>query len=98
MVTRTGASDAGTGAAVPRMPACSPQLFVCAECMYAQLFAMQPRALCTRRGSPFEGLVLFAGQPACTRIVPRKSLEPVLAWCSTDVRHRHQGPGQAPSG
>ena len=68
-----------TGATERRLPAKASLLFVCAECTYAQRFAVQPRALCTRRGGALEGTVLFAGQPACAQFAPRKSVEPVLA-------------------
>jgi hypothetical protein len=71
-----------SGAMEKRLPAKASRLFVCAECRYAQRFAVQPRALCTRRGAPLEGVVLFAGQPACAQIAPRKSVEPVLACCA----------------
>jgi hypothetical protein len=57
----------------------SSQLFVCAECRHAQLFAVQPRALCTREGSPLAGRVLFAGQPACPLLVPRRGVAPSIA-------------------
>lgn len=65
-------------------------LFVCAECRDAQLFAVQPRALCMRRGARDEGKVVFAGQPACAEMVSRLGGEVELAWCSP-------GPKRAPS-
>jgi hypothetical protein len=49
----------------------SSHLFVCAECAHAQLFAVQPRALCTCEVSPMGGKVLFAGQPACVTLARR---------------------------
>lgn len=57
-------------------------LFVCAECRYAQLFALQPRLLCTLPGAPLQDVVLFAGQPACPSMTPRRDAEPVMACCS----------------
>ena len=81
MSTR-GTPKKRTGATERRLPARASRLFVCAECRYAQLFAVQPRTLCTRRGAPLQGVVLFAGQPACAQFVPRKSVEPVLARCA----------------
>jgi hypothetical protein len=81
-VTTRSTPKARTGPTERRVPAKASRLFVCAECRYAQRFAVQPRALCTRRGAPLEGVVLFAGQPACAQFVPRKSAEPVLAWCA----------------
>ena len=38
---------------------------VCAECKFAQMFAVQPRALCKHPAGPMRGQVLFAGGPAC---------------------------------
>jgi len=57
-------------------------LFVCAECHYAQLFAVQPRAVCTCRGAALEGCLVFSGQPACDRVRPRRGDDRTLAWCS----------------
>lgn len=71
------------GALVPREPLTAPTpLFICAECRYAQLFAVQPRALCTREGSVFRDKVVFAGQPACAQVVLRTSADPAAARCS----------------
>lgn len=55
---------------------------VCAECRYAQLFAVQPRAVCTRRGAALEGCVVFSGQPACDDVEPMHRDARTLAWCS----------------
>jgi hypothetical protein len=77
------------GARAVRLPTTSSRLFVCAECKYAQLFAVQPRAVCTLPGAPLEGVALFAGQPACDRLLPRVSADTVLSRCSP-------GLGQAP--
>lgn len=60
--------------------------FICAECRYAQLFAVQPRALCTCASSDLDGRVLFAGQPACSHLIPRKSSGPLMAWCSPGTK------------
>jgi hypothetical protein len=57
-------------------------LLLCAECHYAQLFAVQPRLLCTLHGAPTEGQVLFAGQPGCVHMVPRADSDVELAWCA----------------
>jgi hypothetical protein len=75
-------------------------LFVCAECRYAQLFAVEPRALCTRKGGLEEGHVLFAGQPACAAMAPRSGDEVGLSWFSpghkvTPSRIPHAGPHAA---
>ena len=74
------------------------RLFVCAECRHAQLFAVQPRALCTLLGTPLEGQVLFAGQPGCARMAPRRGADLMLAWTSpgakvTTSRFRRRIPG-----
>jgi hypothetical protein len=68
------------GAALPLVR--GTRLFVCAECRYAQLFVVQPRALCTRRGGMEEGHVVFAGQPACAAVAPRSGDEVGLSWFS----------------
>ena len=57
----------------------SRSLRVCAECKYAQLFAVRPRAVCTREGSAAAGKTLFAGQPACPDMSPRDDAELVLS-------------------
>ena len=49
--------------------------FVCAECKYAQLFAVQPRVLCRHAGAVHSGHVLFAGQPACADFVPLRGMD-----------------------
>lgn len=64
--------------------------FVCAECRYAQLFAVQPRALCTCRSSKAAGKVLFAGRPACSDFAPRKDTECLMAWCSPGPKRASQ--------
>jgi hypothetical protein len=68
--------------AVPSGQAAATRRFVCAECRHAQLFAVQPRALCTCASSELAGSVLFAGQPACSSLAPRESAGPIMAWCS----------------
>jgi hypothetical protein len=55
---------------------------VCAECRHAQLFAVQPRAVCTRSGAALEGRLVFSGQPACEDLQPRRGDDRTLAWCS----------------
>jgi len=53
-------------AATPKVAARSSHLAVCLECMYAELFAEQPRArcICAERASAEQ--VVFAGRPANT--------------------------------
>ena len=84
-MARNARRPTGSLGVAGRTPTKPSRLFVCAECRYAQLFAVQPRAVCTRPGAPLEGAVLFAGQPACAQLAPRKSAEPVLSWCSPDL-------------
>jgi hypothetical protein len=64
----------------------STRFFVCAECRHAQLFAVQPRAVCTRGGAPFEGQVLFAGQPGCASVAPRHGADIMLAWTAPGAK------------
>jgi hypothetical protein len=56
-----------------------PPPFVCAECRFADLFALEPRAICTHPMSRFWGRELFAGQPACDDMEPRDGVKLVLA-------------------
>ena len=84
MTMRTPEPVVRTRTAVGLVP--PTRLFVCAECRHAQLFAVQPRALCTLAGAPLEGQVLFAGQPGCARVVPRRDADVVLAWCSPGIK------------
>jgi len=67
----------------------SHALHVCGECRYAQLFAVQPRAVCTRDGSASKGMVLFAGQPACADMSPRAGEELVLSRCASGPEKMH---------
>ena len=62
---------------------------VCAECRHARLFAVQPRAICTCRGAPLEGSIVFSGQPACAHIQPRQGDDRMLAWCSLRAATRY---------
>jgi hypothetical protein len=39
--------------------------FVCGDCRFAQLFAVQPRAVCTHPTAAPRGGVIPAAQPAC---------------------------------
>lgn len=62
---------------------------VCAECRHARLLAVQPRAVCTRRGAALEGRLVFTGQPACDDVEPRRRDERTLAWCSLRAATTH---------
>lgn len=84
---------AGTGR--PPLAAVQRQLFVCAECQHAQLFTVQPRALCTRRGAALEGAAVFAGQPACPHMTPRRGVEPLMAQCATGGEGTSRRSGRA---
>lgn len=64
------------------LPSVARAHLVCAECRYAELSAVQPRAVCTRRGSALEGCLVFSGQPACDHVRPRRGDDRTLAWCS----------------
>jgi hypothetical protein len=55
---------------------------VCSECRHAQLYAVQPRAVCTCPAGEHEGRLVFSGQPACEHIQPRRGDDRTLAWCS----------------
>ena len=53
-------------------------VYVCAECRYADLYAIEPRASCTYPLSRFWSRELFAGQPACGDMTPRDGVDLVL--------------------
>jgi hypothetical protein len=74
---------------VGRLSTRSGDLYVCAECKYAQPFAVQPRAVCTCEGSASVGTVLFAGQPVCADMSPRGGEELVLSMCTPGVKATH---------
>ena len=71
---------------VARLSSRSNKLQVCAECAYAQLFAVQPRAVCTCEGSDSRGKILFTGQPARTDMSPRAGEELVLSLYSSGLK------------
>jgi hypothetical protein len=79
MATTLSKQDRDELIAVERPSRRSSSLHVCAECKYAQLYAVQPRAVCTCQGSASAGKNLFAGQPACADMSPRGDGELVLA-------------------
>ena len=53
--------------------------YVCAECRYADLYALEPRLICTHPLSRHRGRELFAGQPACDDVSPGNGVNLVLA-------------------
>ena len=86
MTTMLSARHLDEAIAVERPSARSTTLHVCAECRHAQLFAVQPRAVCTCEGSPWAGKVLFAGQPACADMSPRDGGELILSTSVPGVK------------
>lgn len=77
------AAGAGTGPAVLR------RVRACADCSFAEIYAEQPRVLCTCAESPFAGKAVFSGQPACAGVVPRSGDELALAWCTPGRKVMH---------
>ena len=75
---------------VERQPARADRLYVCAECKYAQLFAVQPRAVCTCQSSASAGRIVFAGRPACADMSPRADTELILAMSAASL-HEPRG-------
>jgi len=67
---------------------------VCSECRHAQLYAVQPRAVCTCPGAEQEGVLVFSGQPACDHVEPRRGDERTRAWCSLRETSSHLRFGQ----
>lgn len=61
-------------------------LLVCGECRFAQLYAIQPRAMCACPGAAFRGRVVFSGQPACDDAQPRRRDDLTLATRSLGAR------------
>ena len=61
----------------------------CADCRFSEIYAEQPRALCTCADSPSAGQALFSGQPACSASLPRSGDELALAWCTPGLKIMH---------
>ena len=56
---------------------------VCAECRFAQLFALQPRTVCTHVDELLTGRVRPAVQPACRSFAPRDHVDLTLSvWAA----------------
>lgn len=72
IVMPPGPEDLHGAAPTSENPA-SRRLFVCAECVYAVLFAGQPRARCVCPAGASEGRMVFTGRPACDDARPRSS-------------------------
>lgn len=88
MVLDTRDTAGATRAPYPHWPYSSG---VCAECRYADLFAVQPRARCTHSEGSFSGLVLFAGQPSCADFAPIGVHDTRLS-AGTDTTHQEAAP------
>ena len=73
----------------PRATAMPGHLAVCLECRYAELFAVQPRARCTCADSDYAKQVVFAGRPACAKMMPRGDDDLTLAWCTPGPKRAH---------
>jgi hypothetical protein len=77
-----GASDGWTrhtrpgSAATPRR--------VCADCLFAQVFAVQPRALCTHPTADLRGAAVPAARPGCEDLVVRLGPDFALHTFSPD--------------
>ena len=84
--------------AAERLSMRSGGLHICAECEHAQLFAVQPRAVCTCRGSAWSGKIVFAGQPACAAVSPRDDAEPVLSRCASGFEKTRRQSVNGPAG
>ena len=61
----------------------------CADCRFSEIYAEQPRALCTCVGSPFAGKAVFSGQPVCGACARRSGDELALAWCTPGRKVMH---------
>jgi len=64
--------------------------YVCADCVYAQMFAVQPRAFCRHPEAALAGQVLFAGQPACRSFAIRHA-EAVALSAFDAAQHAAEG-------
>ncbi len=73
----------------PPAPAQRIRVPACADCAHAQLFAVQPRAVCARAEGDGSGRALFAGQPACAAMTPRGADDLSLAWCTPGAKTMH---------
>lgn len=61
----------------------------CAECRFSEIYAEQPRALCTCADSLYAGRAVFSGQPVCAAACPRSGDELALAWCTPGRKIMH---------
>lgn len=95
MATTMSTRDRGELTAVRRAAASPDDGRVCAECTHAQLYAVEPRALCTCGESAFFGKALIAGQSACVRMSPRADDEYILSVYAPHEMNAHIGGAQA---
>ena len=64
-------------------------LVVCAECLYAELSAEEPRARCSCAEGVFARQIVFTGQAACASMTPRDEEDRTLAWCTSGLKTAH---------
>jgi hypothetical protein len=81
MITLFGRSGRGAQIAHGQGTFVARAHLVCSECRHAQLYAVQPRAVCTCPGAEREGQLVYSGQPACDSVRPRRGDDRTLAWC-----------------
>lgn len=72
-----------------REPAVARRVRDCADCRFAEIYAEQPRAVCTCASSVHAARAVFSGQPVCSHCEPRTGDELVLAWCSPGRKVMH---------
>jgi len=86
MAVTRGTQDRDEPIDVARSSPRSDRPYVCAECKYAKLFAVQTPVVCTCEGSASRGMVHFADQPACADLLPRADEEMVPSASSSDLK------------
>ena len=59
---------------------------VCAACRYAQVFAVQPRAVCAHTSAVRAGRILCAGEAACADFAIRETND--LSMSAVDASRR----------
>lgn len=88
-VTGPAVQQPVTGSAVVTGPTARRPARECADCRYSEIYAEQPRVLCTCADSPFTGKAVFSGQPICSAATPRSGDELSLAWCTPGRKVMH---------
>ena len=59
---------------------------VCIECRYAQVFAVQPRAVCIHTSAVRAGHILCAGEAACADFATRETNDLSMSAVATNGR------------